>query len=185
MLKKIESLFVKLAWLMNSIAAAGLFTIMAVVVLNILMRVLFNRPFMGTYEIVQYGLLLAVSLALADNELADGNVMVSYFLEKMKPKTANIFNIFTGGLGILVMGFVTWNQWRMILQKFNNKASSSILKLPHWIIVLVLTLGFFTLFIALTVKLMRLVSRHKSLPDVRLTDEERLRQMEARPDANY
>jgi TRAP-type C4-dicarboxylate transport system permease small subunit len=178
MLKKIEVLFVKLAWLMNSIAALGLFTIAVVVVLNILMRILFNRPFMGTYEIVQYGLLLAVSLALADNELADGNVMVSFFLEKMKPKTANIFNIVTAGMGILIMGFVTWNQWRMILQKFSNNAASSILKLPHWIIVLVLTLGFFTLFAALVVKLMRLIARHSTLPDVRLTDEERLRQME-------
>lgn len=178
MMKKIEVLFVKLARFMNFIAALGLFTIMAVVVLNILTRILFNRPFMGTYEIVQYGLLLAVSLALADNELADGNVMVSFFLEKMKPKTANIFNIATVGIGILIMGFVTWNQWRMILQKFRNKAVSSILKIPHWIIVLVLTLGFFTLFIALVVKLMRLIARHSALPDARLTEEEILRQRE-------
>jgi TRAP-type C4-dicarboxylate transport system permease small subunit len=176
--KKIEALFVKLAQIMNSIAAAGLFTIMVMVVLNILMRILFNRPFMGTYEIVQYGLLLTVSLALADNELADGNVMVSFFLEKMRPKTANIFNIATGSLGILVTGFVTWNQWRMILQKYNNRAASAILMLPHWIIVLVLTLGFFTLFVALIVKLMRLLARHSTLPDVKLTDEERLRQLE-------
>jgi TRAP-type C4-dicarboxylate transport system permease small subunit len=176
--KKIEVLFVKLAQIMNSIAAVGLFTIMVVVVLNILMRIFFNRPFMGTYEIVQYGLLLTVSLALADNELADGNVMVSFFLEKMKPKTANIFNIATGSLGILVTGFVAWNQWRMILQKYNNRAASAILMLPHWIIVLVLTLGFFTLFVALIVKVLRLVEKHRSLPDARLTDEERLRQME-------
>jgi TRAP-type C4-dicarboxylate transport system permease small subunit len=178
MLKKIEALFVKLARLMNSIAALGLFTIMVVVVLNILMRVLFNRPFMGTYEIVQYGLLLAVSLALADNELSDGNVMVSFFLEKMKPRTANVFNIVTGSLGIFVTGFVAWNQWRMILQKYNNKAASAILQLPHWIIVLVLTMGFCTLFFALIVKLMRCVARHSALPDARLTDEERLKQME-------
>ena len=178
MLKKAEALFVKLARLMNSIAALGLFTIMVVVVLNILMRVLFNRPFMGTYEIVQYGLLLAVSLALADNELADGNVTVSFFLEKMKPRTANIFNIITGSLGILVAGFVTGNQWRMILQKYNNKAAAAILMLPHWIIVLVLTLGFFTLFLALIVKLMRFIAKHNTLPGARLTDEERLRQME-------
>jgi TRAP-type C4-dicarboxylate transport system permease small subunit len=178
MLKKIEALFVKLAQIMNSIAAVGLFIIMVVVVLNILMRMFFNRPFMGTYEIVQYGLLLVVSLALADNELADGNVVVSFFLEKMKPKTANIFNIATGSLGIIVTGFVTWNQWRMILQKYNNRAASAILMLPHWIIVLVLTLGFFTLFVALIVKVLRFIERHDSLPDARPTIEERLRQIE-------
>jgi TRAP-type C4-dicarboxylate transport system permease small subunit len=179
MLKKIETLFVKLARIMNTIAAAGLFTIMVVVVLNVLMRVFLNRPFMGTYEIVQYGLLLVVSLALADNELADGNVMVSFFLEKMKPKTANIFNITTTSLGILITGFVTGNQWRMILQKYHNRAASAILMLPHWIIVLVLTLGFFTLLVALIVKVLRFVAKHSSLPDVRLTHEEKLRQMEA------
>jgi TRAP-type C4-dicarboxylate transport system permease small subunit len=178
MIKTYENVFIKLARLMNYIAASGLFIVMAVVVLNILMRVFVNKPFLGTYEIVQYGLLLVVSLALADNELADGNVMVSFFLEKMKPKTANLVNIITVAFGAVIMGSVTYNQWRMILAKFKNKAASSIIKLPHWIIVLVLTLGFFTLFIALIVKLIRLISRHSSLPDMRLTDEERLRQIE-------
>jgi TRAP-type C4-dicarboxylate transport system permease small subunit len=176
--KKIETLFVKLVQVMNSIAAVGLFAIMVVVVLNILMRIFFNRPFMGTYEIVQYGLLLVVTLALADNELADGNVMVLFFLEKMKPKTANIFNIATGSLGILVTGFVTWNQWRMILQKYHNRAATAILMLPHWIIVLVLTLGFCTLFVTLIVKVLRLIEKHNFLPDARPTNEERLRQTE-------
>jgi TRAP-type C4-dicarboxylate transport system permease small subunit len=121
-------------------------------------------------------LLLAVSLALADNELNDGNVMVSFFLEKMKPKMANLFSIAMYVLAVVGIGVVTYNQAQMVVTKFYNKAASAILALPHWIIVLVLTLGFFTLFLTVLLKLIRMIANHKHLSDHKLTDEERLTQ---------
>jgi TRAP-type C4-dicarboxylate transport system permease small subunit len=173
-MKFIEIAFTKAARSMNYIAAVGLFIVMVAVILNILLRVLFNSPVMGTYEIVQYGVLLAVSLALADNELMDGNVMVSYFLEKMKPKAANLCMIAMNLISIICCGFVTYNQTKMIATKYANQAATSILQLPHWIIVLILTLGFLILTLPLILKLIRLVAQHKTLPDYRPSLDEGL-----------
>lgn len=168
----IERVLRSISAFMNMIAGAGIFVVMVVVVLNIILRLLFNSPIDGTYEIVQYGILLAISLALADNELADGNVMVSFLLEKMKPRVANIFLIAMNIIALITMGFITFNQFRMVATKYANRAATSILHIPHWILVLILALGFLTLVLALLLKLITLCQRHKSLPDHTLTPDE-------------
>jgi TRAP-type C4-dicarboxylate transport system permease small subunit len=177
-MKAIEKIFSKTASYMNTISAAGIFIIMFISVGNILLRAIFNSPILGTMEIVQYVMLLVVSLALADNELADGNVMVSFILEKMKPKAANILSIITTIVGIALIGFVTYNQYTMILAKYANNAATSVMMWPHWVLVLILTVGFFTLTLALILKLIKLFERHNTLPNHRLTAEELLSQTE-------
>lgn len=171
-MKTVERVCRGISAIMNFIAGAGIFLVMVVVVLNIILRALFNKPIDGTYEIVQYGILLAVSLGLADNELADGNVMVSFLLEKMKPKRANIFSIVMNVVSLVTMAFITYNQFQMVITKYQNKAASAILLIPHWVLVLILALGFLTLVLALFVKLTMLIQRHNSLPDRVLTADE-------------
>ena len=175
-MKTLDMVFVKLAKVMNSLAAIGLFLVMLVAVLNILLRVIANSPILGTYEIVQYGILTAVSLGLADNELANGNVMVSFFLEKMKPKMANIFSIVTTLVGVICCSAVSWNLGKLVFIKYAQHAASAVLGLPHWIIVLVLTMGFVTQTLALVLKIIRMIYSHKDLPDQQLSAEERLLQ---------
>lgn len=182
-MKTVERICRSISAAMNMIAGFGIFLVMAVVVLNIILRALFNSPIDGTYEIVQYGILLAVSLALADNELADGNVMVSFLLEKLKPKTANVYSIAMNVVSLVTMAFITYNQFQMVITKFQNKAATAILMIPHWILVLVLALGFLTLVLALFVKLVSLVQRHNTLPDHVLTADE-IAEQSANPGGN-
>ena len=164
-MKKFESYCEKVAKGMNMVAAAGLFFVMMVVVLNILTRALFNYAFAGVYEIVQYSILLIVSMALSYNEFENGNIVISFFIEKMKPKTANMFFIVMYSISVVGVSAVVYNQYKVILAKYANKASTGVLFIPHWIIVTVLTLGFLCLLLTIILKLVRFITGHKSLPD--------------------
>ena len=170
-MKKFESYCEKAAKGMNYIAAAGLFFIMLIVVLNILSRAIFGYTFAGTYELVQYTILLVVSLALSHNEFDNGNIVITFFIERMKPKTANILFIIMYFVGICGVSAVIYNQFKVILVKYANKAVTGVLLIPHWIIVIVLTLGFCCLLLTIILKLVRFITTHKSLPESRAAAE--------------
>lgn len=177
-MKKIEKAFSAFAKFVNSFSAVMTVIIMLLVVANILLRVLFNMPISGTYEIVSFGILLVVSLALADNELNDGNVVVTFLLEKMSLKKANICCIVMYFLSAILMGTVTINLAIMIFTKYELGAVSPILFIPHWIIVFILAVGFLTLFLAVVLKLLKMIVQHKYLSDKVVSAEERLVQSE-------
>ena len=175
-MEKFESYCERVAKGMNTVAAAGLFFVMFIVLLNIVLRGLFKYSLAGVYEIVQYGLLLLVSMALSHNEFDDGNIVITVILENLKPKTANIFYIAAYIVSVIGVSAIVYNQYKMVFAKYANNATTGVLLIPHWIIVAVLTLGFLCLLLTLVLKLVRLISRHKSLPDRALTKEERLEQ---------
>lgn len=177
-MKLIDKTFVSFAKFVNCFSAVMTVIIMALVVLNILMRVIFNLPITGAYEIVSFGILLVVSLALANNELGDGNVVVTVLLEKMSPKKANAFSIAMYFLSVILMGVVTYQLFLMITTKYGQGATSPILLFPHWIIVAILTLGFLTLFFAVLIKLIRMIVQHRHLSNRVVSLEEKLMQAE-------
>ena len=113
------------------------------------------------------------------NELRDGNISVTYFLEKMRPKHANIIQVITTAISTVLMGAITVNQFSMVIDKYHNNAMTDVLNLPHWIIVLVLTLGFAGLTIVLLLKTILLILKHNTLSDHILTAEERAELLEA------
>jgi len=175
-MRKFENYCEKVAKGMNTVAAAGLFFVMAIVALNILLRVFFSISIAGVYEIVQYGILLLVSMALSHNEFDDGNIVITVIVERLKPKTANIFFITAYIVSVIGVSAIVYNQYNMIFTKYANNATTGVLLIPHWIIVAVLTLGFLCLLLTLILKLVRFISTHKSLPDKALTAEERAEQ---------
>jgi TRAP-type C4-dicarboxylate transport system permease small subunit len=92
-MKKFVSIFSTMtSWLAK--ASGILLLLMSILVCcHVILRGFFNSGILGTYEIVQYGMLVIVSLTLAENELTGGNIIVNFLLDKMKPRVANIFSI--------------------------------------------------------------------------------------------
>ena len=177
-MKKLEEIVRRIAVVLNGIGAFGIFAVMILVVLNVILRKIFNKPIEGTYELVIYGMLTVVCLGLIYNELRDGNISITFFLEKMRPKTANIIRIITTAISTVLMGTITVNQFSMIITKYNNHAFTDVLRLPHWVIVLILTLGFAALTLVLFLKTLLLIGQHSSLSDHIMTAEERAELLE-------
>ena len=157
---------------MSTLASVGIFACMTVVVLNVLTRFFFNAPIHGTYELVQYTLLLTVALALAENELTGGNVRVSFLLEKMSPRTENIVNLITTFIVLIASCFVAYTQFGIVSTKYKNHAITGELGIPHWILVLILAVGFLTLTFTFALEIVTMIRQHKTLTDKKLTADE-------------
>ena len=117
MLSSIQRIAKKIFSLTDFFAGICFFSVMALVLANILMRKLFNLPIMGTYELV--GLLTATGLgfALANCEINNGNVAMSLFTDKMPKKIRGIIAVI---IHLLSLGF-----WGVVVSRLFIYGSST------------------------------------------------------------
>ena len=102
----------KIFGISDFLAGVCFFSVMLLILVNILMRKLFNMPIIGTVELA--GLLTAtgIGFALANCELNNGNVAMSIITDKFNAKTQRLIEIF---IYIISLFFWAMVAWRVIL----------------------------------------------------------------------
>jgi TRAP-type C4-dicarboxylate transport system permease small subunit len=105
-MKKFVSIFSAMTSCLEKIAGILLLLMSILVCSHVILRGFFKGGILGTYELVQYGMLVIVSLTLAENELTGGNIIVNFLLDKMKPRVASILSIVMYFITILFMSYV-------------------------------------------------------------------------------
>jgi len=88
----------KLSKLMSVIAGAALTFIMLLTVCDVFLRYFFDRPIIGTFEIV--GLAVASGFALPITSWVRGHIFVDFFVVKFNKVGQAIINIITRLVGI-------------------------------------------------------------------------------------
>lgn len=142
------------------------------VCVHVILRGFFNSGILGTYEIVQYGMLVIVSLTLAENELTGGSIIVNFVIDKMKPRAASILSIVMYFITIFFMSYVLYNQIGMVAKKFVDGSETGTLAIPHWVLVALICVGLFFLVVAFIIKVYMMITNHKSIVNTKLTLEE-------------
>jgi len=145
------------------VAMALLMTSVLVLVGNVLLRAVFNAPLFWTLDYVRLIMLCVVSLTLASNERAGGNIIISFFTEMMPPKIENICSICTDFLNIALCAFCTKLIFDIGVTSFHNGDMSDTLNWPIYGFYYVLSFGFALLTIVLVIKLVGRFINHKSL----------------------
>jgi TRAP-type C4-dicarboxylate transport system permease small subunit len=129
-MKKFVSIFSAMTSWLAKIAGILLLLMSILVCTHVILRGFFKGGILGTYELVQYGMLVIVSLTLAENELTGGNIIVNFLLDKMKPRVASILSIVMYFITILFMSYVLYNQLGMIGRKLADKSVTGTLGIP-------------------------------------------------------
>ncbi|MCL1828511.1 MAG: TRAP transporter small permease [Oscillospiraceae bacterium] len=168
-MKKFISAFSTFASLLSKLSGIVILLLCITVCVHVILRGFFNSGVSGVYEIVQYGMLTVVAFTLAENELTGGSIVVSVLLDKMRPRIANIFGITMYVLTALGMAYVLYNQILMVGQKYNNGAVTGVLLLPHWILVIIICIGFFFFIVSFLIKIYNMIEKHKTLQNEKLT----------------
>ena len=172
-MKKFVSAFSKMASVLSKVAGILLILVALAVCLHIILRIFFNSGVKGIYEIVQYVVLVVVSLTLAENEITGGSVVVSFIIDRMKPRTTNVFSIIMYIITIVGLSVVFYFQVGMITQKYTLGAVSPILAFPHWILVLLICIGLFFFVIAFIIRVYKMIAGHKDIINVKLALEDK------------
>lgn len=129
--------------------------IMVLSVANVITRNLLLAPIFGTVELVSYGGLLMGALALAYNEIGDGNITMTLFVDTMKPIPKNLCNLFMSFLAACFYGAITYRYFQEILVAYGKGTFTVTLEIPLFIINTFMFVGFFVATLALLLKAVR------------------------------
>lgn len=92
---RIKSGVESLSRLMDVLAAIAVVLTMAVVVGNIILRSMFNRPLTGIMDYVMILTALTIALALANCAIRNGHIAVDLFIDKLPDKVRGLLDTFT------------------------------------------------------------------------------------------
>ena len=112
---------------------------------DVVLRYFFNRPIKGSYELVEFMLVVIVYLGLAYTQTQKEHISVTLLTEKMPPHVLAVLDTATHLLSLAIFVFITW---RGIVQAETLRAdgtTSDILLIPNYPFMWVVVIGSATL----------------------------------------
>ena len=168
MFKSVSNVIKKVFEITDILAGVCFFSVMVLVLANIIMRNVFSRPILGTVEIV--GLLVAtgLGLALAHCEMVDGHIGMDLSMDKFLSKgTQKVIEIVTFVISLSFWAIVVWRLFVYATTTFVNGRVTSTASIPIYPFIFILGFNVLCLCVALGVKLTRTIKEvsaisHKS-----------------------
>lgn len=125
-----------------SYIGAGLSMAMAlIVVLDILLRIIFNNPILGVIELETFILAILCFFSLAYTKIREGHVRVDIFVGKLSPKFQAVINAVFFILSIFVFAVLAWQYVRQALEAIETGEASVVMNWPMWPFYLVTSVG--------------------------------------------
>ena len=155
MQKTAPGIIKKIFSITDKLAGVCFFSVMALVLTNIIMRNVFKMPILGTVEMV--GLLVATGLgfALANCEMTDFNVAMDIVVEKLSRKLQRIIEIVTYIISLSFWAIVVWRIFVFAGTSFTNGRVTATASIPISPFIFLLGINVFFLCVVLAYKLVR------------------------------
>lgn len=94
---------------LDKLAGLSLFSVMLLIVVNIILRTVFNHPILGTYEWVGFLTAMGVALALAHCAFQDGHIAVSFIMERFPQKIQTIMAVIINATSLMLWAAAVWS----------------------------------------------------------------------------
>ncbi|NLT21535.1 MAG: TRAP transporter small permease [Syntrophorhabdus sp.] len=99
----------KLSKWMSVIAGAALTAIMLLTVCDVFLRYFFDRPIIGTFEMVGFGGAIAIGFSIPITSWMRGHIFVDFFVQKFNKVGQGIVNVITRLGGIALFYLIGYN----------------------------------------------------------------------------
>ncbi|HHT46851.1 MAG TPA: TRAP transporter small permease [Firmicutes bacterium] len=133
------------------------------VVSNILLRVFFGSPILGTYEYVGFCSSLIIGLSLAYCALQNGNIAVEFFHQKLSPKIQVVTDSIMGIAAFVFFIFAAWHMSRFAYSMVLSGEVAASTGTPVYYFVYLVTFGILMLCLVLLSQIINTIRqvRHK------------------------
>jgi TRAP-type C4-dicarboxylate transport system permease small subunit len=158
-MQRIEKLVTRAGKIMDIVAGWGIVAVMALVVINVLMRVIFNNPIMGIYEYVGYLTAGIIAFSVSYCALQNAHIAISFIFEKLPLKSRKIIDIITGFIIVLFLLFLCVQVVVYALKVMSSGEVSPTAKMPFYPFIFMTALGLFVLSVIEFIKIMKGVRR--------------------------
>jgi tripartite ATP-independent transporter DctM subunit len=145
--RAIERVANPLSRITDSAGRVVLALMMLLITVDVVLRYFLNRPIKGSYELVEFMLVLLVYLGLAYTQTKKGHVSVTLFTAKLPLGQVSVIRSATYLLCLAIFGIISW---RCVLQAETLRASetaSGVLFIPNFPFMWVVALGSVLLFV--------------------------------------
>lgn len=139
--------------LLDKLAGMCIFAVMLLVVSNIISRVVFSKPILGTYELVGFLTALGIALALAYCAFRDGHIAVSFIMEYFPKRIQAVINVLTNTTALLFWSLTVWYTGKFAHTTMMNGMVSPTAEIPIYPFIYLVAVGLLGLCLVIFYKL--------------------------------
>ena len=114
-LRKLDKLLERFLCLLDGIAAISVFAIMLLITADVLSRLILNKPFAGTAEIVSSIIIIVCFLEIPYVAVKGAHVRTTMLYDKVGRKGKLAIDIVAAALGVLVYAFIIRASWANLI----------------------------------------------------------------------
>lgn len=128
--------FLRLVYLLSKfmeiVAGVALVFMMSLTTFDVILRGAFNRPIIGTYELVALTGGVVIGFSLPVTSWVRGQIFVDFFYQRLGMAWQNVFNVTTRVMGILLFFFIGWNLMKLASDMVKSGEVTITLQLPFY-----------------------------------------------------
>ncbi|WP_051533917.1 TRAP transporter small permease [Desulfitibacter alkalitolerans] len=144
---------------MDRIAGLCMVSIMGLVVVNVLMRTLLNRPILGTYEYVGFLTAIMIGLSLAYCAFQKGHIAVGFFMNLLSIRIQHLLEVLINVTAGCFWVLAAWYMGRYAYSLSLNNVVSSTTQTPFYHVIYVVGFGLLVLGLVLIVEAIETMKR--------------------------
>lgn len=117
------------------LAAGGaliILVMMLIVVVSVIRRGLFGSPIPGDFELVEFGMAIAIAAFLPYCQMERGNVIADFFTNSASHRTKELLEAFGCLIYLLIAALFTWRMALGGIDAFRWGGNTMVLRLPNW-----------------------------------------------------
>ena len=119
----------------------GLIAMMLLITIDVFGRFLFSKPVVGSYEIVEFLMIVVIFLGIPYGQVRKQHVNVELFAQILKGRARAVLDSITYFLSFAIFLMITYASVKQTLNIWEAKQSSLVLLIPQWPIMAVMALG--------------------------------------------
>ena len=152
-MKSIHGILKKICSSTDLLAGICFFSVMVLIVVNIIMRKVFVLPIPGAYDLVNLLIATGIGLALSNCALNDGHIAMSLVTDKLSKGKQQIIDIIVYLASLSFWAIVVWQMCVYGISVFNRGVVSPTATIPIYPFVFVLGFNVLCLSLVLAFKL--------------------------------
>jgi len=154
-MQRIEKFITRVSKIMDNAAGWGIVAVMALVVVNVLMRVVFNRPILGVYEYVGYLTAGVIALSISYCALQNAHIAIEFIFEKIPVKIQRLIYIISGIIVLLFLLLLCVQVFIYAVKVMSTGEVSPTAKMPFYPFIFMIASGLFVLSVIEFIKVVR------------------------------
>jgi TRAP-type C4-dicarboxylate transport system permease small subunit len=131
-----------------------LVAMMLLTVTDVLLRYLFSRPIIGSTEVTEY-MMVCLALGMAWCVLTGRSIKMDLIVGRFPFRAQGVIDSITDAIGLVVMIFLTWQNFRETITAQRTQLTSPILMIPGYPAKGILAIAFAWLCLAVVVSLIK------------------------------